>query len=85
MEKEVIELLKEIQEDLKDPFNPYPLEDRMLRLLEVLKTLPGEDLSQMLPIFEEIRKNIEENYRIALGWLEELTRFMEKRGLDLRA
>ncbi len=66
------ERLKKLEQLLTDPFKP---EEALRELEELLKEIPHLSEEELLELEGEmikIKRLLERNFRIALGWLEDL-------------
>lgn len=83
MRERLKEKIQKIEELMNNPFNPYPLEEAFQDLIKDLKDLSQEEAKELYQWLNKAYARLEENYKIALGWLEELAK-EEKRG-EIRA
>ncbi len=70
--------LQSIEEMLCDPFNPYPLEKAIEGLMDDLKNLSTEEAQEIYKWLNYVYQRLEENHKIALGWLEDVAKWGEK-------
>ena len=68
------ERFKRIEDLLSNPFDPEGVIKELEKLLEDIPKLKREELMELEKELPRLKFLIERNYRIALGWLEELPR-----------
>ncbi|WP_029551372.1 hypothetical protein [Thermocrinis jamiesonii] len=66
------EKLRKLEELLTDPFNPEKALSELQQILDELPKLEKEDLEELHKELPKIKRLVEKNFVIALGWLEEL-------------
>ncbi len=74
MRESLREKIKEVEGLLLNPFDPYSLENTLQELLKEMQNITEDEARELSAWLNTLYKRLEENYRIALGWLEELSK-----------
>ncbi len=70
--KDFKEKLKRLERLSLDPFNPEPLREELEELLKELPNMSGEDRRELASFLQRLKNQLEENYQICFGWMEEV-------------